>query len=495
MKERDIREAAWRLITQPPQEIRCQCIMPAREMGAQTIMAYSGTDPGLLGLHVRKFCGGPPLPSGETRATCNVSGRALYTESPSASGPSRVRRQRATATGRPAVAWVLAGGLRSFFSPVVHSSLMNNAIRAVGGEPSLFLIATLANDQKRWGAAREDLSVAAAAGGTSSCARRYDSLATFLAAHPEWEALTVHIAVETDAQPASASPNPACHPLSDVEADYARRIFQVPQYTAQMARWAQGFSAVRRHEREHRRGVAFDFVGRLRFDTMVAAPLPADLLLSAHVANVAFAIDAKVHSRLLPLPDFFWIVPRAHAAAAFDVMGRYQRCGRQGAALKARAPAPDVTNASAGCIATGVCRDIPRTARRLPPLCCGGGPTGVLVRMLLRAADQATPLGTRDSSASGGGGGGGGSGSGNTSITSGTASQDAPHKPAPVSSGLTVHLLEHPIFVVGHVQTAHHLCNYRTPSTVMGYFASRHACFATVGACGAAAAAAGDRRR
>ena len=36
----------------------------------------------------------------------------------------------------PSVAWCLAGGVRSFYVPLVHESILRNAIRAVGGDAS-----------------------------------------------------------------------------------------------------------------------------------------------------------------------------------------------------------------------------------------------------------------------------------------------------------------------------------------------------------------------
>ena len=78
----------------------------------------------------------------------------------------------------------------------------------------------------------------------------------------------------------------------------------------------------------------------------------------------------------------------------------------------------------------------------LPPLCCGGGPTGLVVRTLQRAEREA-------------------------------------------GGQLTVVLLEHPMLIIGRLWTAAKLCTNSLVVSQLGYFRTRTECVLATGACAA----------
>ena len=78
----------------------------------------------------------------------------------------------------------------------------------------------------------------------------------------------------------------------------------------------------------------------------------------------------------------------------------------------------------------------------LPPLCCGGGPTGLVVRALQRAEREA-------------------------------------------GGQLTVVLLEHPMLIIGRLWTAAMLCTNSVVTSQIGYFHTRTECVLATAACAA----------
>ena len=283
-------------------------------------------------------------------------------------------------TAAARVAWIVTGNLRTFFAPLVHESLLRNAILAVGGDPRLFFSAA-ADDEAKSGMVAHDLAspsrdLRGAGRSHHACTTRYDNLSHFLARHPEWARLTAHVSEATEARPPrEALDNPRCS-LDAVGWSMHPRDF------AQLWRWRDALHAVERDERSgggsgsdsgsgSGGGRRFDFVARLRFDLAVAAPLPADLLDDARAAHLSWPCWYKPRARLLPLPDHFFVVPRAFASDALDLLGRYLAC--EGTAfedslrlLHVRQGANDNGNASSAS----------PTLRDGPPLCCGYGPTG-----------------------------------------------------------------------------------------------------------------------
>lgn len=259
-------------------------------------------DEGLAGLTLQRFC------SSAHAFKCDVT-RDKISASLSDVG--------ATASTRSYhVAWLITGGLRSFFAPLVHESIYQNAIRAVGGQPKLFLIASMNDDAK---SARDVLSVVDArqsncsqmsslgsrsqrstqACAPTGCTTWHANLSSFLAAKSEWAVLTVHVEEEMSSRVLSGDAaglavyNPDC-PLPD-ELDKA---FRPPHYLVQMARWSLAMSAVRRYEK--RVGWRFHFVARMRFDVAVPAPLSSNLLRTDR-AFLAFPPAVKVFQRMVPV--------------------------------------------------------------------------------------------------------------------------------------------------------------------------------------------------
>ena len=219
-----------------------------------------------------------------------------------------------------------------------------------------------------------------------------------------------------------------------------------------VARWQSAMTAVRRDEASA--GRRFHFIGRLRFDLTLGAPLPSTLLRHDR-AFLAFPPAARAFQRMIPLPDHMWITPRAHAESVMDVMGRYAGC--KGAASAANMSAAELSAAVAeSCRQTQLCQhdgggatptnggsDAKAPLPPLPPLCCGRGPTGVVVRALQRAERESR-------------------------------------------GRLTVVLFEHPMLLLGRLWTAAKLCSYKEAASQLGYFRSRNDCVLISAACAAA---------
>ena len=307
----------------------CGCLEPATSEAERAVPCCGADnktrDEGLSGLLLQKFC------TTAQALDCNVTRAPKGSDQHDLGGTSRsVDRSDVVSHGgdavtgassAPQVAWVLSGGLRSFFAPIVHESIYQNAIRAVGSEPRLFMIASLADDAK---SDREAVSV-----GTSSatqrmagsnctlqssaqhcsqpgCVAAYANLSGFLSAQPQWGAITAHVEEEPTSRPTSGeaatlvSHNPSCHLPEELD-----NAFRPPHYLAQMARWHAAIVAVRRYERQARR--QFDFVAKLRFDVAVPSPLSPRLLRSDR-AFLGFPPAVKIFRRMVP------VRPRARAA-------------------------------------------------------------------------------------------------------------------------------------------------------------------------------------
>ena len=227
--------------TEAEREIEC-CIKD--DDGKQ----HQGRDPGLKGLRLLRYCTDPRhMKCNVTKATQRPLEQRSSVASAGASDDDR-RSNRIESAAVIPVAWVLTGAIRSFFSPVVHQSIYQNAIRAVGGEPRVFFIASLADDPKQGreavavgnthsqhqhSCAQPDLEHCSPAG----CAAAYANLSSFVAAHPStWGAVTAHIEEETAARQAHAVENPSC-PLPSEFAN----TFTTPHYLGQSAQFSAGF--------------------------------------------------------------------------------------------------------------------------------------------------------------------------------------------------------------------------------------------------------------
>ena len=307
--------------------VTCGCLEPATS-DAERSVPCCGTDnrtrdEGLSGLRLQKFCtSAQAFDCNVTQAPRRSDQHDLWSTSGSVDGIDTDHDGDAVTAARspPQVAWVLTGGLRSFFAPMVHKSIYQNAIRAVGGRPRLFMIASLADDAK---SDREAVSVGSStvqrmAGinctlqasaqhcSQPGCAAAYANLSGFLAAQPRWGAMTAHVEEELTSRPTSgeaatlAAYNPRCHLPEELD-----NAFRPPHYLAQMARWHAAIVAVRRYERQARR--QFDFVAKLRFDVAVPSPLSPRLLRSDR-AFLGFPPAVKIFRRMVP------VRPRARAA-------------------------------------------------------------------------------------------------------------------------------------------------------------------------------------
>lgn len=226
-------------------------------------------------------------------------------------------------------------------------------------------------------------------------------------------------------------------------------------------------AAVRVHEASA--GRRFHYIARLRFDLTMGAPLPSTLLRQDR-AFLAFPPAARAFQRTVPLPDHMWITPREHAESVLDVMSRYARCrGADGGAGSA-SPASNMSAAKVSkaavaesCRQTQLCQydggvgahegahsingasasaSGAEPSRPLPPLCCGRGPTGVVVRALQRAERESR-------------------------------------------GRLTVVLFEHPMLLIGRLWTAAKLCTYKEAASQLGYFRNRNDCVLISSACAA----------
>lgn len=356
----------------------------------------------------------------------------------------------------PSVAWVITGNLRTFFSPLVHDSLLHNGILALGGSPRLFFSAA-SDDEIKPGMTTHDVAAASSRSGTLGTARgrpctsRYRNLSHFLSDNPAWAALTASVSESTGARP------PPEDTLANPRCDLAEIGWSMhPRDYAQLWRWHEAFAAVRREENERAR--RFSHVARLRFDVAIAAPLPADLLASPSTAYASWPCWYKPRARLLPLPDHLFVVPRAHASAAFDIFERLRSCqsGTFEASLRLR---------------SRVAKNASSTLRDGPPLCCGYGPTGLLVRALqLRAEHEPPSLGshgtaTRARTARGSHAGSGPDSHLDSHEVGGGGGAARAWPP------LRFALLEWPIFVVGKPPAQY--CRTRHQSTVIGYFGRR----------------------
>lgn len=168
------------------------------------------------------------------------------------------------------------------------------------------------------------------------------------------------------------------------------------------------------------------------------------------------------------LPDHFWFTPRAFADDVFDILKRYAQCGRDetrptaakgnssienscqhmrlcrlSSGRAAPSTAPSTARSAAGSSISSAHQDKDADAR-LPPLCCGGGPTGLVVRALLRIAHSTD-----------------------------------------TSQVLSVVLLEAPMFIVGRLWTAAKMCTNSLATTQLGYFRTRSDCVLASAACAA----------
>ena len=369
--------------TDAPHSVVCRCLSNASATtDPENVGLYlaHGLDPALKSTHLRKWCSKP-----DYLAHC-------YPSSSPVPSPPLVPLG---STRRESIAWCITGGLRSFFAPIVHESLLRHGILAFGGEPRVFFAATLADDAKP---GRKSISAGGADGAANnrSCARLHANLSAFLSAHEEWARVTAFVSEERAARPhmehlTTAIQSPECSLPKEVADAFAQ-----PHYVAQMVRWHEVFLAVQRDEvaRDRR----FDYVARLRFDVALGAPLPLSLLRPDRAA-VAYPVTAKNFFRGIPLPDHFWVLPRAHASTVFEIVHRVKRwCSSResgtvvnaGAVKSGSLPSNTTFGAAAGdarlqraCAATALCDDQPGMAiAEHHYLCCGGGPTGLLVRAL-----------------------------------------------------------------------------------------------------------------
>ena len=338
------------------------------------------------------------------------------------------------------VAWCLTGNVRSFFSPLVHGSILEKGFRALGGVSggSRVFFAVGLEDERKPQEHGFVLSVSERAGAAArpwSCTRLYRNLSHFLQLHPEWRRVTASVRELTARHPPSARPNPRCH-LTNVEQARPLHLRDL----SQMARWAKAMGDVESFERSAAR--RFDFVARLRPDVAFGAPLdPTVLLARATTAHMAWPVRALLRQRLLPTQDHFWIVPRTYAPGPMGILDAYARC--EGDSFERLLG----LNKS-----TGPFRS----------LCCGGGPTGVAVHAMQRAAHIVGGWSTRAQSTT-------------------VAGSDAPPPLAP----LTVVNLELPLFIVGkpHREYCARGESGKVVTTYGGYFASASECMAVMRAC------------
>lgn len=155
--------------------------------------------------------------------------------------------------------------------------------------------------------------------------------------------------------------------------------------------------------------------------------------------------------RLLTRVSQFFLVPRNHAPAVFDLLRRYREC-----------VGTDFEDA--------LRLDTSVPLREGPPLCCGYGPTGLLVRALqIRAARvtrtvSTTAVATADPATA-------------TATTENEARDDEERfsdgrLPGQVAARrLRLVLLEWPLFIVGKPPAQY--CRPNHPSTIIGYFGRR----------------------
>ena len=143
----------------------------------------------LLGLRLRRFCAWPP----------NLKCRSTATSDGLKHAPSMMTESREGI--EPSVAWCLTGRVRSFYVPLVHESIMRNAIRAVSGNAKVFMMATSANDIWR------SEHVSASGDSDALCDRKYRNLSHFVSLHSDWASITQRI----------------CGTLADDQAGLARR--------------------------------------------------------------------------------------------------------------------------------------------------------------------------------------------------------------------------------------------------------------------------------
>lgn len=285
-----------------PSRFSCDCTDPSDTAPTHFLAADSHegqvfANMGLQNVYRRPFCSNKEL----------LRCRLLSSPSPP---PPHVQHAKS-------VAWCITGNLRTFFAPLVHESMYRHAILALGGEPRAFFSAA-AEDESKTGMLSHHATSSSA---RHSCTTRYANLTAFLSAHPEWAAITAHVSEESTATPLTraAGVNPACN-LSEIGWSMHSRDF------AQLWRWHEAYAAVVHYEKTVMRTKRFDFVARLRFDAAFGAPLPSDLLLGEPTAYVSWPCFWKPHARYLPLPDHFFLVPRAHAQSAFSLTRRYRRC-------------------------------------------------------------------------------------------------------------------------------------------------------------------------
>ena len=473
-----------------PRVFGCRCLEDGAATG--TISAHTPSPKehegkfyatlGLQDASVRPFCVAKEL------LVCNFTSTALV--------PSETRHHHDAWYLRgdpppPRVAWIITGNLRTFFAPLVHESLLRNGIRAAGGVPSVFFSAA-ADDESKPGM----LSHNAAAPSnkphraSSTCTTRYSNLSHFLSLHPEWSAITADVSSYAEARPPRDElENPLCT-LKEIGWSMHTRDL------AQLYRWREAYLAALRYERATLPAeLRFAFFARLRFDIAIASPLPSDLLHSHHTAHLSWPCWFKPRARLLPMPDHFFVVPRSHAAAAFDIFGRYRRCRGDSFERSLRLGNPASLESSNATLKDG------------PPLCCGIGPTGLLVRSLQLSsvsrsrsigstvgAPLAPPLGSlqaRTAHAHPPAAGLGDSGA-LRSLRDVNVPSNAREDTSGGSSALRVVLLESPIFVIG--KPPQQYCKSHAQSSVAGYFGRRGSqppdaargysdCEAVLGAC------------
>jgi hypothetical protein len=467
-----------------PRSLVCSC--PNMSLASEGPYLARSADPGVRTIHLRTWCKTSRL------VRCSLS-----------SSPIVVLPSPPPANAHESVAWCFTGGLRSFFAPIVHESLLRHGIYGLGGRPRVFFSASLVDDAK---AGRASISVGGgsrtdAAARASSCSTLHANLSAFLAVHDEWAAITAFVSESSSARPPAATAARASIGACALPRDVVD-AFDRPHYIAQIARWQEVYLAVQRDEVA--RGVRFGYVARLRFDVTLGAPLP-HTILRPDLATMVWPVGGQLFSRLLPLPDHFWLVPRPYAHAAFGILSRFQQCGHRAAATttadgrthdRSHHTVSSSTSSHRGnatfdkdatiraCEVTGLCADQPGLPEQL---CCGGGPTGLLVRALLREqmrtqAAATTTTATITSRTVGHRRGGGGGGDSAT-----------PFKAIPI---------EHPIMLVGDDSLARLKCAGRAgigwtdpngnklfgevASSQLGYFARAQDCVALTSACSAA---------
>ena len=483
----------------PGPGLRCTC---RGDVGDQRSDADRDAHEGvaeLTGVVYRSFCAETQSLSCEATAEATAAADEPPVASAAPSGARHAswsahreqHRSRPGASTQPRVAWLITGGLRSFFSPLVHDSIRRHAIEALGGAPSVFFDATLAAEAKP---GREKFAFGdARTSDCPVCTGAFHNLSHFLSAHPEWARITASL-VEAPRSPLGDTkrgtrpalpparvpvPSGALAPSCTLPREVARQM-AVPFYNAQLDRWARAFAAAVADEARHGR---FTWIAKLRFDQAIGAPLSPRLLLDTSVAYASWPVRYKLRERALPLPDFFALVPRAHAAHIFQISTRYAQCNRGDRAGGAAPLEPhrvvlganeSYTDAMGqGCASLGLCRTI-----GVPPLCCGGGPTGLLVRALLTARAQSSTLIPRSWAA-------GEERSAQTGGPPRRGGNDAGSRDAlPLEK---IVLLETPMLVVGgHLSAKQYFDEPLAGSmgvSQRGYFDSRQHCWRVISAC------------